>query len=424
MSKTNFEIINARVTFKNIPIHKIERFSFKDLKVACETFKKISNVSECVIIQNPFRVEIFMVVNLETGEDLPDVRRPEGKILTINQIEETWKSLTELTEYDLDHFDQTLEVYKNTDVYLHLLRLATGLESIVVGRTEIIDEIKDAISIAKQTKVSGKVLDKLFDTAIRIASKIRDSTGISKGTISIGDVAVKTIDEKAGIDSKKKIILIGTGETAAMVARALHKKGGKFDVSSLTIERATGFSKNMGGNPVNFEEVLTGFDKYDIVIVATTADYFLINYDSLKMAMQNKKKGTLILDISDPRAVDEKVSSFPMMKLLFMDQVAELYEEDVQARKGKVPAVEEMIAKEVPIMDETMKRIDSEPATKDVIGSVDSLRKKELEKALEQLGETDKEKIKIIEDLTKNVVEKIISVPANNSKKGSDQENK
>jgi len=422
MSETKFEIINARVTFKNIPIHKIERFSFKDLKVACETFKKISNVSECVIIQNPFRVEIIMVVNLETG-DVPDVRRPEGKTLTINRIEENWKSLTELTEYDLDHFDQTLEVYKNTDVYLHLLRLATGLESIVVGRTEILDEITEAISIAKQAQVSGHILDKLFDTTIRIANRIMETTGISKGTISIGDVAVKTIDEKAGIDAKKKILLIGTGETSAMVAKALGKKGGTFDVTSLTIERSTGFSKNLGGNPVEFEEVLTGFDKYNIVIVATTADYFLINYDRLKMAMQNKKKGTLILDISDPRAVDEKISTFPMMKLLFRDQIAEMYEEDVAARKGKVPAVEEMISTEVPIIEETMKRMDVEPVTKDVAGSVDSLRKKELEKALEQLGETDQSKIKIIEELTKNVVEKIISVPTNNSKKAPEQEN-
>jgi len=422
MGKTNFEIINARVTFKTIPIHKIERFSFKDLKVACETFKKISNVSECVIIQNPFRVEIFMGVNLEIG-DVPDVRRPEGKILTINLIEETWKSLTVLTDYDLDHFDQTLEVYKNRDAYLHLLRLATGLESIVVGRSEIIDEIKEAISIAKQAEVSGKILDKLFDNTIRIANRIRDSTGISKGTISIGDVAVNTVDEKAGIDAKKKVLLVGTGQTASMVAKALGKKGATFDVTSLTLERATGFSKNLGGNPVEFEEVLTGFDKYDIVIVATTSDYFLINYDVLKRSMQNKKKGTLILDISDPRAIDEKVSTFPMTKLLFRDQIAEMYEEDVRARKGKVPAVEEMISKEVPIIDETLKRAEPEPIAKDVAVNVDSLRKKELEKALEMLGETDQSKIKIIEELTKNVVEKIISVPTKNSKKAPEQEN-
>jgi glutamyl-tRNA reductase len=419
MGENNFDIINARITFKNIPIHKIGSFSFKDLTAACETFKKISDVSECVIIQNAGRVEIIMVINLEKG-DIPDARRSEGKNLTINRIKKTWESLTELDAYDLDHFDQTLEVYRNVDVYLHLLRLATGLDSIVVGRDEILDEIKEAISNAKQAKTAGKVLDKLFDSSIQIASRIRDSTGISKGTISLGDIAIKTVEEKTGI-SGKHVLLIGTGETAAMVATSLNKKNIPFDVTSLTIERATSFSKILGGKPVQFEDVLSEFDKFDIVFVATTADYFLINYDKLKMVMQNKKKGTMILDISDPRAVDERVSTFPGMKLMFRDQVSEMYEEDAQSRKSKVPAVEEMINREVPIIEATMKRLDAEPLVKDVDVSVDSLRKKELEKALQMLGETDEKKIKIIEELTKAVMEKIVSVPVNNPKQASDQ---
>lgn len=420
MAGKNFDIINARVTFKNLPIYKIESFSFKDLKVAAETFMKISDVSECIILQNPFRVEVFMVVNLESG-DAPDARRTEGKNLTINQIQKTWESLTELSDYDLDHLDQTLEVYRDEDVTLHLLRLATGLESIVVGREEILDEIKDTVSNAQTNKTSGKVLNKLFENIIRIGTNIRDSTGINKGTISLGKVAVKTVDDKAGIKGKK-VLLIGTGEIASMVAWSLNSRGYPFDITSLTIDRATSFSKNLGGKPVDFEEVLVGFDKYDIIFVATTADYFLINYDRLRMVMENKKKGTLILDISDPRAVDEKVSTFPGMKLMFRDQVAELYEEDVKARKGLIPSVEEMIAKEAPIIEATMKRLGSESVVKDVAVSVDSLRKQELEKALEQLGETDANKIKIIEELTKNVVEKIVSVPASSSKNSSEQE--
>ena len=260
MGEKNFDIINARVTFKNIPIYKIESFSFKDIKAAAETFMKISDVTECIIIQNPFRVEVFMVVNLESG-DAPDARRTEGKSLTINQIQKTWESLTELSEYDLDHLDQTLEVYRNEDVTLHLLRIATGLDAIVVGREEILDEIKNSFSKAQANKTSGKVLNKLFENVIRIATNIRNSTGISKGTISLGKIAVKTVDDKAGIKGKK-VLLIGTGETAALVALSLAGKGYAFDVTSLTIERATSFSKNLGGTPVEFEEVLTGFDNY------------------------------------------------------------------------------------------------------------------------------------------------------------------
>ena len=422
MSKNDFNIVNVRVTFKNLPIHKLERFAFKDITAACESFKKISGVSECVIVQTHSRVEIFTVNNLEKGE-VPDVRRSEGKNLAIHQIKETWASLTQLEQYDLDHLDQILEVYMDTDVYPHLLRLASGLESIVVGDEKILDDIKASISGAKLAKVSGRILNKLFDSAIRIATRIRDSTEISKGMISIGDIAVKTAEEHAGLDGKKHVLLIGTGETATMVAKSLNKKGYAFDISSMTIERATGFSKILGGKPIKFEDFIAGFDKFDIIFVATTADYFIITYDKIRIVAGNKKKGTMILDISDPRAVDESVSTLPGTKLMFRDQIAEAEERNLLARKDLVRTVEKMISKEVPILEATMKRLEPEPLVKDVFASVDSLRRKELERALQMLGETDAEKIKILDELTKAVVENIVSIPTTNSKKTSEKDN-
>jgi len=348
----NFNIINARVTFKNLPLYKLANFSFKDVLAASEAFKKISDVSECVIVQNPFRVEIFMVVTLDK-EDAPDARRNEGQNLTINHIQKTWSSLANLDQYDLDHFDQILEVYKNKDVYLHLLRLATGLESLVVGREGILNEIKEAITNAKKAKLSGNVLNNLFDLCIHVATQIRESTKISQGIISLGDIALKTIQDKIGIDGKK-ILLIGTGEIAAMVARALTKKEIKFDVTSMTIERATSFSNTLGGTPIKFEDVISGFDKYDIIIVATTADYFLIGYDRIKRVMEKKTKGTMILDISDPRAVDDEVSTLPGVKLMFRDQIDEMFEEYIKSSTKKIPSVEELIKKEVPVIEATI----------------------------------------------------------------------
>ena len=356
MSEINFDIINARVTFKNVPLYALSRFAFKDVTIACDTFKKIPGVDECIIIQTASRIEIFVVSNLETG-DTPDGRRTEGKALVLNKIKETWESLSGLEQIDIDHFDQTLEVYKGADVYLNLLRLACGLDSIVVGKEEILNEIKTSLSNAKNTNMSGKILNKLFESIIRIATRIRDTTGLSKNVLSLGDIAVKIVDEKAGLDAKKRILLIGTGEPAAMVAKTLNKKGLTFDVTSRTIERSNGFSQILGGKPITFEEVLTGFDKYDIVFVATTSDYFLITFERIKLVMEEKKKGTLILDLSEPRTVDEGITALPGIKLLFRDQIAEIYEENVRARIGIVPAVEKIIDKEIPILDITMKRI-------------------------------------------------------------------
>ena len=356
MSAIKFDVLNARVTFKNIPLHALARFAFKDVNTACTAFKKIPGVDECIIIQTASRVEIFTVSNVET-DDSPDARREEGKSLILNKIKETWEQNSTLEPNDIDHFDQTLEVYKGDDVYLHLLRLACGLDSVVVGKQEIFNEIKDSLTNAKQAGFSGKILNKLFESVIRLATSIRESTGISKDVVSLGDVAIRLVDEKAGLDAKKKVLLIGTGESAAMVAKTLNHKQIPFDVTSRTIERSTNFSQILGGKPIVFEEVLAGFDKYDIVIVATTADYFLITYDRIKLVMEEKKKGTIILDISDPRAVDEGITALPGIKLLFRDQVAEIYEENVKARSGIVPAVEKIISKEVPVLSATMKRI-------------------------------------------------------------------
>jgi glutamyl-tRNA reductase len=353
MGTKNFNIVNARVTFKNLPLHRLANYAFKDISATCEEFKKISDVSECVIIQNPFRIEIFLVTS-QDKEDTPDARRPEGATLTVKQIEKTWKSLTKLDHFELDHFDQILEVYKESDVYLHLLRLASGLESIVIGREAILDEIKEAIANAKKANLSGDVLNNLFDVCIKAATKIRKSTEISKGITSLGDIAMKTIQDKTGIDGKK-ILLIGTGEIAAMIARALGHKEVAYDVTSMTIERATGFSSILGGTPVSFEDVLAGFDKYDIVIVATTADYHLISYDRIKRVMEKKKKGTMILDISDPRTVADEVSTLPGVKLMFRHQIDEMFEDYLQSSQKKIPSVEEAIKEELPTISAKIK---------------------------------------------------------------------
>ena len=411
MAEENFVLINARITFKNVPLHKLAHFAFKDVSVARESFMKIKDVSECVIIQTASRVEAYIVMNRPKG-DIPDGRRLDGQNLVINKIQETWVANSELEQWDIEHFDQTFEVYINTDVYKHLLRLACGLDSLVVGKEEILNEIKDSSQTARSIKHSGKILNKLFDSAIRIATTIRNSSKVSENTLSMGDVAVKMAEENAGIDGKKKVLLIGTGEIAGMVAKTMNKKGYAFDVTSQLIERATDFSKILGGSPVDFLDVLAGFDKYSIIIVAATADYFIITFEKLKRVMKNYKKGMLILDISDPRAIEETVTKIPGIKLLFRDQITEMDDEKLmEALKTKVSSVEALIEKEVPILEAAMKNLAPEPTVKDVIASVDSIRERELQKALSQLGLKDKKRIKIIEDLTKSVADSIISVP-------------
>ena len=370
MIDNNFQIMNARITFRNIPLHKLTNFSFQDITLAYKSFLEISGVSECVIVQTASRVEIFTVGNVQSGE-VPDARRNfeadgspaknKGKRLDVSKILKTWASLAEMDQFDLDHWDQTLEIYKGNDVYEHLLRLASGLESLVIGKQEIVDELKKSILISREANASGKILDKLFDNIIRIATRIRDSSGFGENTTSVGDKVVKLAEESMGDINSKHILLIGTGETAGMVAKSLNKKNYAFDVTSMTIERATGFSKILGGKPIEFEDVMQGFDKFDLIFVATTADAFLITFDKINRIMKAKKKGTLILDLSDPRTVDEKISSIKGIKLVNPSQIAEMMEESTKSRKDAVSATEKMIGPEIPIIEATLRRLDGNP---------------------------------------------------------------
>jgi glutamyl-tRNA reductase len=371
---------------------------------ACLTFKKNSSVSECVIIQTCNRIELFATSDNHN----------------VDEIKRTWASLTGLEE---NAFRDTLEVCENKDAYEHLLKLTSGLESLVVGEEQILGQIKESISAARKANASGKRLNKLFERSIRIGTRIRNSTGIGSGGISLGSMAVKLAEENVDDIKSKHVLLIGTGEAATLVAKSLKKRGYAFDVTSRTLERSVGFSQTLGGKPIKFEDVLSGFNNYEIIFVATTAPYFLVSFDRMKDSMKNKKPGMMILDLSNPRTVDEKVATIPGIKLMNIDQIAEMVDKNMKKRREKVSTVENIISEEVPIIEATMKRLDAEPLVKDVFTNADSMRIKELQKALQMLGETDEKRIKIIDELTKAVVESIVSTPMNNLRKASEQGN-
>ena len=397
-------IINARVTFRKSPIHVLERFSFSDVDEAYSSFKKHAELKECVILQTCNRIEIFATGN-ETDFD---------------QIKKTWASIAGLEE---NSFKDNCEVSVNIDVYDHLLKLTSGLDSMVIGEEQILGQIKNSITFARNAKTSGEHLNTLFDKAIRVGTRVRNTTGISKGSVSVGSMAVKLAEENVDDMKLKQILLIGTGEAAALVAKSLKKRGYEFSISSRTLERSTSFSKTVGGNPIDFNEILCDFGKYDNVFVATTAPYFLVTHERIKEALNQKNHGMMILDLSNPRTVDEKVAELSGIKLMNIDQIAEIVEKNMRTRIGQKNSAEEIIKEELPVLEASMKRLEAEPVVKDVFKNIDSLRIKELQKALNMLGELDDDKKKIIDDLSKAIVESIVTTPMNNLRKHTEQGN-
>ena len=397
-------VINARVTFRNSPIHVLEKFIFRDMETALSKFKEHSGLDECVIIQTCNRVELFGT----------------GKEFDIEKIKKTWASLAGLEE---NVFKEHLELSENEEVLLHLLKLTSGLDSMVIGEEQILGQIKNSITMARTTRASGARLNTLFDKAIRIGTRIRNTTGLNQGGISVGSMAVKLAEENIDDLKSKQILLIGTGDVSTLTAKSLGRRGYKFFVTSRTLDRSKAFCETLGGKPIKFEEVISVFKNFDVIIVATTAPYFLVTYDRINDAMNEKNSGTMILDLSNPRTVDERVATIGGIKLMNLDQIAEMVDKNMRSRMSKVKTVENIINEELQVLDASMKRLDAEPIIKDVFKNIDSRREKELKKALQMLDEKDQEKIKIIEELTKALVESIVSAPMNNLRKASEQGN-
>ena len=397
-------IINARVTFRNSPIHILEQFIIKDMKNAYEQFKNNSGLDECVIIQTCNRIELF----------------GKSKTYDLGKIKKTWATITGLEK---EAFDDNIEFVENHDALHHLLKLTSGLDSMVLGEEQILGQIKNSITSAREVKASGQHLNTLFDKAIRIGTRIRNSSGIGAGGISVGSMAVKLAEENIDELKTKKVLLIGTGEVSTLVAKSLQRRGYAFDVTSRTIGRSKTFCETMGGNPIKFEDVLSGFGNYEVIFVATTAPYFLVTNEKITEAMKNKNNGMMILDLSNPRTVDEKVATIGGVKLMNLDQISEMIEKNMNARLNKVKSVENIIKEEVSVLEASMKRLDAEPLVTNVFKNIENLREKELQKALQMLNEKDEKKIKIIEELTKAVVESIISTPMNKIRKASEQGN-
>lgn len=403
MNKLN--VINARVTYRKVPIHILEKFAFKDLEMAYESFKKDSLVNECVILQTCNRVEVYVAT------DNPD----HEKILDL------WVKITGLS---MDEFKDRLELSTGKDVVLHLLKLASGLDSLVIGEDQILGQVKRAFYSARKSKYAGSHLGLLFDNAIKVGSKVRTSTGINKGTVSYGSMAVKLAEEHLnGLDGKS-IMIIGSGEAASLVAKTLKKRKIDFIVTSRTFERARSFSETAGGKPIAFEKALEMLDMIDVLFVATTAPYYLVPFERAEQAMRNRQRPMVIVDLSNPRTVEEKVSTLKGLKLINIDEVSALVERNLKVRMHEVKDAERIIEDGVYSVEAKMKRLEAEPVVDTLFKKVHTIRQRELGKALQMLGELDEEQKKVVEQLSHAIVEGILSNPMDTLRRASEDGDK
>jgi glutamyl-tRNA reductase len=394
------QFCNARITYKKAPIHLLERFTFKNVSEAYVRFRELSPDSECVILQTCNRIEIFL-----SSEEMPD----EQEILNI------WSSVTGFSK---EEFSDNVELSFGQEAILHLLRLTSGLDSLVIGEDQILGQVRRSFEFSRSNGHSSSNLSLIFTKALKVGSKVRTTTRLNKGNVSIGSVAVNIAENYFDDLKSRSILIIGSGEGASLVAKSLKQREVKFMITSRTFERAKSFADTAGGHPIAFEGALSGLTKYDIVFVSTTAPYFLITYERISKAMSARNKGMLVFDLSNPRTVEDQISTIKGIKLINMDQIAEIAENNLKLRKNEIASAERIIDKEVQSFADILKSKRVEQLIDSVFRSVEALREAELEKAMSifsaELGVEDRS---IIRELSRSIVSTVLSTPMNNLRK-------
>jgi glutamyl-tRNA reductase len=394
------QFVNIRVTFKNSPIHILEKFAFKDVFDAHQHLLNLADLQECIILQTCNRVEIYGVgIN-------PDY----DNLIT------AWSYLINLPA---DQVKNNVIINDGEEALKHLVKLTSGLDSLVVGEDQILGQVKRSLEFSRKNGFAGPNLNILFDKTIKIGSRVRTLTGINKGSTSVGSMAVNLAYEYFDDIKEKEILLIGSGEGASLIAKALKQRNMKFFVTSRTFERARSFADTVAGSPIPFETALEKInDNIDIVFISTVAPYYLLTYERIANMMKNRNKGLMIFDLSNPRTVEDKIATLNNIKLVNIDQISEIVEKNVGRRKKEIQSAEKIINDELIAIKEILKRKSSEPAIITIFKNADSIRNKEFKKALSLIGNrVSNDDIKILEQFSYALVEGILSTPMNNLRK-------
>ena len=405
--------INVRVTHKKADIPTLEMVSFPDTKKAVTEICGLSSVKECVIIQTCNRMEIFAAtedIDLAYHEILDYVMEQ-----TISKMKKHFHISTEVPPEDLldrmisssKKFHDVIETDYHTTAVHHLLRLTSGLESMLVGEDQILGQVRDSYKLAVSANTVGNFFKNIFSKAINVGKRTRTETNINKGAVSIGSAAIELARQVLGSLENKNVLLVGAGEMGTLIAKSISKyKLGSLVVANRTLERGERVAKDLGASVIKFQDIKKGIAKSDLVITATSAPNILLTKETIEKSVK-KGRNLVIIDVSIPRAVDEKASQIPGVDLLNIDSLKEIAEKNRHLREMEAIKVEEILEEEIALLIKQVYRIDVEEIVKAVFRKAEHIRQKELEKALYMLGNGIGKKEKtILDDLTRVIVNK------------------
>ena len=363
-------LVTLGINHRTAPVELRERVAFTPERMA-EAFAELratSGASEAAILSTCNRTELYLA-----GDDdcAPAVLR--------------W--LAGFHDMEAADLEDVLYVHRDSDAVRHIMRVASGLDSMVLGEPQILGQLKDAYALAREHEASGAFLSRLFEHTFSVAKRVRTQTAIGENPVSVAYAAVSMAHHIFADMSRNRALLIGAGKTIELVARHLADAGVKnFLVANRTLERAQALADSRGGQGIMLSDIPEHLANVDIIISSTASPLPILGKGAVERALKKRKhRPYFMVDIAVPRDIEPEVGSLADVYLYTVDDLRQVIEENVRSREGAAREAENMVADGVQQFLSQLRALDAVSTLKQFRQRAEALRDGETEKAIRAL---------------------------------------
>lgn len=391
-------VVVIGLNHRSTPLDLLERVTIGDgaLPKALHDLISRHDVSEAVVLSTCNRTEIYAVAERFHGayQDIRDFL-----------AETAFLAPEDLADHLYTHYD--------APAVAHLFSVTAGLDSAVLGESEILGQVKQAWELAREEGAAGPTLNLLFRHAIEAGKRARTDTAIGRHTTSVSQAAVALAADRLGDLRGRRVLVLGAGEMGEAMALGLVKAGvADISVANRTHERAVDLAAAVGGHPVELGDLVEALADVDVLLSSTGATTPILDADGARAVMARRPdRPLLIVDIAVPRDVDHEVGTLPGVTLLDMDDLRAFADAGAQARRGEVAFVQALLDEELDRYLVATSAREVAPMIVALRSRAEALRAAELERHAKRLAELTDEQRAAVDALTKGLVAKLLHEP-------------
>jgi glutamyl-tRNA reductase len=392
------KLLLTGLNHRTAPVEVRERIAFEEhsLPAALASLRKCPGLIEGMILSTCNRVEIAATLDDETDAG----GAVESFLAESRSVERAW-----VVPY--------LYRYDGSDAIRHLFRVASSLDSMVVGEPQILGQLKSAYSLAKEHGAVSGFMDTLLTRAFSVAKRVRSETDIGENAVSVSYAAVELAREIFGSLEGKKIMIVGAGKMSELAARHLRRSGaGQILVTNRTHERALEMVELFDGKLVDYTRFLSALPEVDIVISSSAAPHYIIVREDMKKVLEARRNRPMFLiDIAVPRNIEPTVNELDNVFLYDIDDLQKVIETNLQGRMDSAEEAEAIVHEEVERMVARLKAREVAPTIVKLQDELERMRATEVARMRTKLGALTPEQEQAIEALTKSMINKIAHGP-------------